>query len=52
MITAILVVTVLILAGVGVLIWLAWGNRKRLDWQHDTIVPWIYAVNEKLGLPK
>jgi hypothetical protein len=24
----------------------------KLNWQHDTIVPWINAVNDKLGLPK
>lgn len=25
---------------------------KRLDWQHDTIIPWINALNTKLNLPK
>jgi hypothetical protein len=24
----------------------------KLDWQHDTIVPWINAVTTKLDLPK
>lgn len=32
--------------------WLGWQIIKRLDWQHDTIIPWIDAVNTKLGLPK
>lgn len=41
------------IAALGIEIgWLGQQIIKRLDWQHDTIVPWINAVNDKLGLPK
>jgi hypothetical protein len=34
------------------LAWTAWQVIKRLNWQHNTIVPWIDAVNAKMELPK
>lgn len=29
-----------------------WVLHRQLAWLHDTLIPWINAINTKLGLPK
>ncbi len=45
------IVLLLFLLG-GEIAWYARQITRKLDWQHDTIVPWINNLNEKLNLPK
>lgn len=42
-------VTVVIVAEIGCAFWYL---RRRLAWLHDVLIPWIDAINTKLGLPK
>ena len=29
-----------------------WYLRRKLAWLHDVLIPWINALDDKLGLPK